>query len=305
MGLVKTRRLAAMQKQQRAKAGRNPSAKRGAGGVKMPERPKISIPRTPQEWKELDRAYWSYSRLSAFKQCPRMYELTYAKRLDGISNFFAEFGSFVHKIYEMYERKELRRNQLLAYYKAHWDENVVTPAPYSEWVDFAASWHAKGCLAMKSPPSLREYEILGVEEIVQFKVAGEDAVGFIDLLLRRKKDGAIIIADHKSGKSVKILRNGKVSKTDAARFAGYRHQLYLYSIPVIEKYGRVDSLAWNFFNDGTTYSIPWQKEECDEAMAWAEGLKNAITKSKSWPRAENAFFCSYLCGQRKRCHCRH
>ena len=232
MGLVKTRRPVAMKS----------PAKQRVGGVRAQRRVKIKIPRTPRGWKKLGLAYWSYTRLSAFEQCPKMYELTYIKQLDGVSNFFAEFGQYVHKIYEMYERKKLRRNQLLAYYKAHWEKNIVTPAPYSEWVDFEANWYRKGCAAMRSPPRLKEYEVLGVEEMVQFKVAGEDAVGFIDLLLRRKKDGAIIIGDHKSGKPIKILLNGNVSKTDAARFAGYRRQLYLYSIPVIEqgRFARVE-----------------------------------------------------------------
>ena len=267
----------------------------------MAKKIRTTIPRTAKEWKALDQAYWSFSRLNAFEQCPKMYELAYVKRLDGVSNFFADFGQFVHKIYEMYARKELKRNQLLAYYKEHWDESVVTPAPSSAWVDFAASWYDKGRAAMKSPPLLREYEILGVEEMVHFKVAGEDAVGFIDLLLRRKKDGAIVILDHKSGKAVKILRNGNVSKTDATRFAGYRHQLYLYSIPVIEKYGRVDSLSWNFFNDGTTYTIPWTQEACDETVAWAENIQKAIAECKSWERCGGGFFCDYICAQRRNC----
>ena len=86
--------------------------------------------RTSEEWKELGLKFWSFSRLNAFETCPRMYELTYVKRLDETPNFFAEFGSFVHKIYEMYANGKLRRNQLLPYYRKHWKENVVTPAPY-------------------------------------------------------------------------------------------------------------------------------------------------------------------------------
>jgi len=260
-----------------------------------------SSARTSEEWKELGQSCWSFSRLNAFEVCPKMYELAYVKGLDGLPNFFAEFGSFVHKIYEMYANGELKRNQLLKYYKEHWDENVVTAAPYNEWVDFASSWYSKGLAAMKAPPSLKEYEILGVEEEVRFKIDGEDAVGFIDLLLRRKKDGMIVIVDHKSGKAVKILRNGNVSKTDANKFAAFRRQLYLYSNPVIQKYGKVDVLTWNFFNDGTQYSIPWLKEQYEEAMTWASATRRAIAKCKRWKREGSEFFCSNICGQREHC----
>ena len=67
----------------------------------MAKKIKKTIPRTAKEWKALDQAYWSFSRLNAFEQCPKMYELAYVKHLDGVSNFFADFGQFVHKIYEM------------------------------------------------------------------------------------------------------------------------------------------------------------------------------------------------------------
>ncbi len=257
--------------------------------------------RTPEEWKELGLKFWSFSRLNAFETCPRMYELTYVKRLDETPNFFAEFGSFVHKIYEMYADGKLRRNQLLAYYRKHWKENVVTPAPYSEWVDFEEKWFGHGCDAMKSPPSLREYEILGVEMEVDFMIADEKAVGFIDLLLRRKKDEAIIIADHKSGKPVRFLRSGRVSKPDAERFLSYRHQLYLYSGPIIEKYGKVDFLRWNFFNAGTVIEIPWIREEYDEAQAWAARTIKCVSKCKTWSKGGDSFFCSHICGQRRNC----
>ena len=257
--------------------------------------------RTSEEWKELGLNCWSFSRLNAFQTCPKMYELTYVKGKEGVPNFFAEFGSFVHRIYEMYARRELRRNQLLAYYKAHWDENVVTPAPHSEWVDFESSWYNKGLAAMKAPPSLREYEILGVEEEVHFKIDGEDAVGFIDLLLRRKKDGAIRIVDHKSGKTIRILRNGNVSKPDREKFAAYRRQLYLYSAPIMAKYGKVDELVWNFFNDGTMHVIPWTKEEFDETLDWASKTRQSIAKCKRWTRQGDSFFCSYICSQRDNC----
>lgn len=257
--------------------------------------------RSSEEWKELGRSCWSFSRLNAFAICPKMYELTYVKGMEGVPNFFAEFGSFVHQIYEMYVRKELRRNQLQAYYKAHWDECVVTPAPYSEWVDYESNWYRKGLAAMANPPSLKEYEILGVEEEVHFKIDGEDAVGFIDLLLRRKKDGAVIVVDHKSGKSVKILKNGKVSKPDREKFAAYRRQLYLYSTPVIEKYGRVDALTWNFFNDGVMHSIPWTQEEYDETLAWASTTRKSILKCRRWKKVFSDFFCANICSQRENC----
>ena len=60
---------------------------------------------------------------------------------------------------------------------------------------------------------LDSYEILGVEKKVEFELFGKRFVGYIDLLLRDKQTDEIIIVDHKSA-SIKILKNGNISKSD-------------------------------------------------------------------------------------------
>lgn len=256
--------------------------------------------RTSGKWKEPNGGFWSYSRLAAFDQCPRMYELTYIRGLEGRSNFFAEFGSFVHRVYEMYAKGELAKGRLADYYRRHFDEEVVAEAPYSEWVDYRKNFYAKGLAAMRDVDPIRGCEVLGVEKEVRFRIGGEEAVGFVDLVLRRRRDGAILVVDHKSS-PVRMLKSGRVSKPDAGKFEGYRHQLYLYATPVIEEFGRVDFLSWNFFKDGSSLTIPFDPAECAETRKWAERLHHAIRGRRRFDRRIDQFFCDNICGQRDNC----
>ena len=56
---------------------------------------------------------WSYSRVKAFDMCPYMWYLKYIQRLPGKEMFFSSYGSFVHKILEMYYKEELAKSRLL------------------------------------------------------------------------------------------------------------------------------------------------------------------------------------------------
>ena len=211
----------------------------------------------------------------------------------------AQFGSLIHKILEMYLKGELTLFDLSIYYEEHFDQEVTEPFPYNKYVDLRESYYQKGLGYLDNINLiLDDYEILGVEKEVRFELGGRDFVGYIDLLLRNKKTSEITILDHKSA-SLKILKNGNVSKTDAAHFQEFKRQLYLYSIPVIKEYGSVSYLKWNLFKEQKFLEIPWNQEEYQEAIKWAEDTLKAIENEKDWlPNTSNLFYCRYLCGQR-------
>ena len=45
---------------------------------------------------------WSYSRIKAFDDCPYRWYLKYIRHLHGKDMFFSDYGSFVHKLIELY-----------------------------------------------------------------------------------------------------------------------------------------------------------------------------------------------------------
>ena len=246
----------------------------------------------------LDTMTWSFSRLNSFYNCPYEWKLRYIDCNKSENGFFGEYGSLIHKILEKYEKGELSLFELNDYYEEHFSENVPHDAPPNKYVDIKQSYYEKGLDYFNNIDlDLDKYEVLGVEKEVRFQIAGKDFVGYIDLLLKEKETGKIIILDHKSA-SIKILKNGKVSKSDQEHVREFIRQLCLYAIPIIEEYGHVDELWWNLFKDKNWLKMPFNKEDYDEAIQWAEDTLKLIETEKEWLPNPDFYYCNYLCGQR-------
>ena len=189
--------------------------------------------------------------------------------------------------------------ELNQYYEEHFNECVPHDAPPNKYVDIRHSYYDTGVDYLDNIDlDLDRYEILGVEKVVNFKIGDKDFVGYIDLLVRDKEINEIVIIDHKSA-SLKILKNGSISKSDQQHFLEFKRQLYLYSIPIIKEYGSVSKLKWNMFKDQKWIEIPWKQEEFDEAIQWAKDTLELIEKEVLWlPNNESYYYCNYLCGQR-------
>lgn len=215
------------------------------------------------------------------------------------NGFFGEYGSFMHKILEKYAKGELSLFELNQYYEDNFMEAIPHDAPPNKYVDIKQSYYDKGIDYLDNIDlDLDKYEILGVEMEVHFKIEDKDFIGFIDLLVKDKETEEIIIIDHKSS-SIKILKNGSISKSDRQHFLEFCRQMYLYSIPIIEKYGKVSKLRWNMFKDKNWIEIPWEQEGFDEAVKWAKDTLELIEKEVLWlPNNNSYYYCNYLCGQR-------
>ncbi len=253
----------------------------------------------------IDTMEWSYSRLTAYNQCPYNFFLKYVEGNEGDENFFSQFGSFVHKILEMYTKGELSLFELCDYYEENYDENVTCPAPPNSHVDLGQAYYDKGFDYLENIDlGLKNYEILGVEKKVKFTIGKYKMVGVIDLLLKDKKTGDITLLDHKSG-SLKIKKNGEVSKSDEKHFKTYKRQLYLYSAAVINEYGvKPKYLRWNLFKDRKYKTIDFNDKEFDEAKQWVLDTIHTIEKDAQWLPNPDFYFCHNLCDMRN-CACKY
>lgn len=246
----------------------------------------------------LDTMTWSFSRLNSFYNCPYEWYEKYIECQMGENGFFGEFGGCCHKVLEKYEKGEISIFEISEEYERLFSEMVVHDAPPNKYVDIRQSYYDKGLDYFDNIDlDLEDYEILGVEKQVRFRVADKDFIGYIDLLLREKDTGKIIILDHKSA-SIKFLKNGKVSKSDQAHMREFIRQLCLYAKPVIEEYGRVDELWWNLFKDKKWLKIPFETADYDEAMNWAKETINLIENETEFACNPDAYYCWNLCSQR-------
>ena len=71
----------------------------------------------------LEDMIFSFSNLSMFEQCPYSWYLKYIEDRNRTSNHYADFGSYCHKILEMYANEEIQKSDLLEYYAEYFDEN--------------------------------------------------------------------------------------------------------------------------------------------------------------------------------------
>ena len=256
---------------------------------------------TEEELFLVDGMRWSFSRLNSFKQCPYAWYEQYMNCNKGIGNFFSSYGSFMHKILEMYEKEELSLFELPMYYEEHFYEEVPEDAPPNQYVDIKQSYYDKGFEYLNDISLiLDDYEVLGVEKEIHFKISDCDCIGYIDLLLKNRKTGEIIVLDHKSA-SLKFKKSGEISKTDADHFEEFKNQLYLYSMAVIEEYGKVDYLEWNMFRDQRHVKIQWKQEEYEKAIKWAEETLKKIREEEAWFPNPDFYYCHYICNQRQCC----
>jgi len=251
----------------------------------------------------IDTMTWSFSRLNSFDNCQREWYLHYIEE-DGevLPSFYAEYGSFNHEILEKYAKGELSLFDLCDYYEQHYFETVVTKAPYNKYSDIGQKYYDKGMEYYENIDlDLDNYEILGVEKEIKFEIGGYQIVGYIDLLLRDKQTGEITILDHKSA-TIKILKSGKVSKTDQSHFEEFKRQLYMYAVPILEEYGRVDYLEWNLFKDQNHIKIPFNNVEFEETKKWVVDTIEHIKDEVLWlPKDKCDYYCNNLCGCRDRC----
>lgn len=255
---------------------------------------------------------WSFSRLNSYYNCPYEWYQNYINYEEKRDNAMAQFGSFIHKILELYAKKELSIFQLSDYYIDHFDENITEFFPPNKYIDMREKYYQAGLNYLDNIDlKLEKYDILGVEKRVDFEIEGYKFVGYIDLLLKNKQTNQIIILDHKSA-NITFLKDGSISKKDRNHFEDFKRQLYLYSKPVFEQYGYVDVLKWNLFKTQNFIEIPWIWSEYNEAEKWALNTIELIKKESDWginPELIKAqidgkyppFYCMNLCSMRSKC----
>lgn len=254
---------------------------------------------------EINDMRWSYSRVTAYEQCPYAWYLQYIVNDDDEypqeENYYSQVGGFVHRILAMVFEGKLKAEEAFSYFINNFDSNV----PAITYGNVMDSTYDKCAEYLSDPDNINKlisgYEIIGIEQKAEFVLDGHKFIGFIDLLLRDKEDGKLVIVDHKSGE-YPLKANGKV-KANAKSFEKYKRQLYLYARWVKEKYGEFPKeLAWNHFKDGGKIArIPFDIDEYNEAIAWFMSEISAIKSDEEFEPKKDFFYCNNLCAFRSSC----
>ena len=236
---------------------------------------------------------WSYSRLTLFEQCPYSFALKYIyNEPSEQTNFYAGFGSYMHRIHELFYTGVLKQEELIPYYIGHFDE-VGHHKGRSKYFIEGLNYLEGG---MKIVPS----SIIGVEQRINFKVGDYDFTGIIDLLYKNEA-GEITICDHKSP-PLQPRSNRKKPTASDRELDQYLKQLYLYAHGVHQLgLGNVGALEFNCFRVSKTVQDVYSKEKEDEAVEWALNTIHNIENASTFSPIEDWFYCHNLCDHRQVC----
>ena len=249
---------------------------------------------------EINNMTFSYSRIHTYEQCPYAFYLQYIEEEPNkISNYYAENGKAVHRTLEKIFKKEITLENCIKHYLLEYDK-ICEKTKEKTMKDTLNS-----CIEYFETLDLKDldnYEILGIEQEISTYIGRIKVIGYIDLLLKDKSNGDIIVLDHKSSKYM-LKKNGvDVLKGKEKDFLGYKHQLYLYSKWVIEKYGREPKkLVWNHFKNKKVCIIDFNKTEYDETILWFKDLITKLRKEEDFDPNMEFVRCNTLCNYRHIC----
>jgi len=238
---------------------------------------------------------WSYSRIKAFDDCPYRWYLKYIRHLHSKDMFFSDYGSFVHKLIELYFLGEKTRDELCDIYLREFKSRVKGRAPNPK---VFGNYFKSGLNYIRNIAPF-PYHMVAVEKRVDFNMNGIPFVGYIDYL--GEKDGELYVVDNKSRTLKPRSTRTKPTKTDEELDA-YLRQLYIYSAAVEQEYGKTPrSLCFNCFRAPVFVEEPFQEQAYAESKKWLEESVARITAETDFKPDIEYFRCTHLCEMNGHC----
>jgi hypothetical protein len=248
---------------------------------------------------------YSFSRLETFERCPYAFYLRYIKEVDCADSFFAQYGSFHHKIMEKYLKGELLLFELSSYYKENFDDEITSPAMPIKNGDLRDNYYYDGLNYYNNFSGLND-TILGVEnDRYTFDVDKYKFNGVIDV----ETDNKII--DHKTKSKQHVSRPAKNTSKDYIQLIDGRYvefknfiQLLLYCIPYKQRHGKYpEFLALNMLRINDWYEIKFDEALLDKAIAWVVNIIETICNTTDFPKGNDVgdLWCNEVCSTRYDC----
>lgn len=242
--------------------------------------------------------YYSYSKIKAFNDCPYAFFERYYDDINKDfleSNGVSEFGTFMHKILEMYAKKELKREDVLNYYIDNFSIDVTSSFILKFEKGFKRNmfdtYYNSGKEYLETFDGFKGLKILDVE--YEFKENIQNVFilnGKIDLVAENNKDELLLI-DHKSKNGFKKQEKEEYSK-----------QLYLYAHALKQKYGKYpDKMIFNMFRAKKNVSFNFDFDKYSEVIDWSINSVNKIENEFVFSPIPNTFYCNNFCEFRGIC----
>lgn len=260
-------------------------------GKKIVKAQTATPPKTVQDKRAISEWVWSFSSLSSFARCPMSFRLNYLDEVPQAGNGFSDFGILTHEVLDQYAKGTITAEDCAAIYDMAFEEAVSAPYPPYPIGMRERAYH-RGLSYFNSFTGFGEhYEIVGTEETIIGEVGGFRFKGIVDLVLRDKRDGRLVIIDHKT-KSKASMNKDK---------AELRKQIYLYAHLVWQKYGEFPKqMGFNVIGEKWML-YDFELDEYTATIDWAVETINRIVAEVEFSGMYNDYFCKFICGSREDC----
>lgn len=248
---------------------------------------------------DLDQVVWSYSTVSMYEECPYAFYLKKIENEDRDGNFYAENGSVIHQIFSELESGDLALQDAPQRYSDDFSniEHRVAQSTMDKTFDSCLDY-----LCECEDYAADKYEKVWIEQEVRFDVGKYHFIGFVDLLLRNRETGELVLVDHKSCEPF-FGKNGQPLKKGVAQMAEYSRQMYLYCKAIYEVFGDFPAkIVWHHFRFGGRLSvINFDMADYENTLKWAEETVSAIYNDIVFEPHQSYMMCYQLCDYRKIC----
>lgn len=239
---------------------------------------------------------WSYSRIKCFHDCPYRFFLKYISGCKEIPQFYASYGSFMHKLIEEFYKGMISKEEMLTKFLFGFQKEVQGSRPKESTVEKYIRCGIEYLKRFSPFP----YNMMAVEKKVEFETGGKKFIGFIDYL--GEKGGEYYIVDNKS-RDLKPRSNRKNTTAKDKELDDMLKQLYLYAAAVKQEYGKFPkSLCFNCFKTNTFIEEPFKEEVYYETIDWFLKSIEEIENETDFNPCPDFFGCSYICGVKDECY---
>ena len=238
---------------------------------------------------------WSYSRIKCFEDCPYRFYLKYINGCREIPQFYASYGSFMHKLIEEFYKGIITKEEMLTKFLFGFQENVLGQRPKESTVE---KYIQLGVEYLKNFSPF-PYNMVAVEKKVEFELGGKKFIGFIDYL--GEKNGEYYIVDNKS-RELKPRSGRKKPTVKDQELDEMLKQLYLYAAAIKEEYGKFPkALCFNCFKNGVFIEEPFVEEKYNKTVEWFLKTIDDIADENDFLPYLDFFGCNYICGVNNEC----
>jgi hypothetical protein len=241
--------------------------------------------------------------VSSFDTCAYGWKLSYIDKVDRVQNFFSGYGLLVHDCFERFFKKELGVWDLSEYYRTNYSKFVVIdPPPFP--AGMGENYKMQGQKFFDNFDFyIDNYNVLSVEDKIDFDFRGSMFVAKPDLVLYNKQTTTYSLVDYKTSAPLKVSKTTGKETWDKKKMESYYKQMYIYGYALRNyRFIPIEEITIWFPRLNKIVTVPYDMKKEAETMDWLEeGIARIRMEENFLYDNTQNYFCFQLCSVRNAC----